>query len=117
MTKTNFKGSMQLIRYLVSDEGQQVFADYGVSQYGKPLFGPYLKLLQTKSDVLGNDPAQLIQWISEYAFSEGSECPQQFRYEAEGLYSMQAPAQVLLVSMVTRGEQRKAMSWVSSLKA
>jgi len=117
MTKTNFKGSMQLIRYLVSDEGQQVFADYGVSQYGKPLFGPYLKLLQTKSDLLGNDPAQLIQWISEYAFFEGSECPQQFRYEAEGLYSMQAPAQVLLVSMVTRGEQRKAMSWVSSLKA
>jgi tungstate transport system substrate-binding protein len=117
MTKTNFEGSMQLIKYLVSDEGQQVFADYGVSQYGKPLFGPYLKLLQTKSDPLGNDPAQLIQWISDYAFLEGSECPQQFRYQAEGLYSMQSPVQVLLVSIVTEDDQRKAASWTPLLKA
>ena len=58
MTKTNFQGSMQLIRYLASDEGQQIFADYAVSQDGKPAFGPYVKLLQTKSDPLGNDPAQ-----------------------------------------------------------
>ena len=117
MTKTNFEGSMQLIRYLTSDEGQQLFADYGASQYGKPLFGPYLKLLQTKSDLLGNDPAQLIQWISDYAFFEGSECPQQFRYQAEGLYSMQSPAKVLLVSTVTEVERRKATSWTSLLKA
>jgi tungstate transport system substrate-binding protein len=87
MTKTNFAGSMQLIRYLVSNEGQQLFADYGTSQYGKPLFGPYLKLLQSKSDPLGNNATQLIQWITDYAFFEGSECPQQFRYQAEGLYS------------------------------
>jgi len=117
MTKTNFEGSMQLIRYLASDEGQQLFADYGASQYGKPLFGPYLKLLQTKSDLLGNDPVQLIQWISDYAFFEGSECPQQFRYQAEGLYSMQSPAKVLLVSTVTEVERRKATSWTSLLKA
>jgi tungstate transport system substrate-binding protein len=117
MTKTNFQGSMQLIRYLVSDEGQQLFADYGVSQYGKPLFGPYLKLLQTKSDLLGNDPAQLIQWISAYAFFEGSECPQQFRYQAEGLYSMQAPVPVLLVSILTEAERSKTPAWIRSLKA
>jgi tungstate transport system substrate-binding protein len=112
MTKTNFQGSMQLIKYLASDEGQQLFADYGVSQYGKPLFGPYLKLLQTKSDPLGNDPTQLIQWISDYAFFEGSECPQQFRYQAEGLYSMQAPVPVLLISIATPIGQRKAPAWI-----
>jgi tungstate transport system substrate-binding protein len=117
MTKTNFDGSMMLIKYLVSDEGQQLFADYGVSQYGKPLFGPYLRLLQTKSDLLGNDPTQLIQWISDYAFFEGSECPQQFRYQAEGLYSTQAPVPVLLVSILTGVEQRKAPSWIRSSKA
>jgi hypothetical protein len=108
---------MMLIKYLVSDEGQQLFADYGVSQYGKPLFGPYLRLLQTKSDPLGNDPTQLIQWISDYAFFEGSECPQQFRYQAEGLYSTQAPVPVLLVSTVAGVEQRKATACIQSLKA
>jgi tungstate transport system substrate-binding protein len=112
MTKTNFDGSMKLIKYLASDEGQQLFADYGVSQYGKPLFGPYLKLLQTKSDPLGNDPTQLIQWISDYAFFEGSECPQQFRYQAEGLYSMLAPVPVLLISIATPVGQRKAPAWI-----
>jgi tungstate transport system substrate-binding protein len=117
MTKTNFVGSMQFIRYLVSDEGQQVLADYGTSQYGKPLFGPYVRLVQSKTDLLGNDPAQMIQWISDYAFLDGSECPQQFRYEAEGLYSVQAPAPVLVVSVVVSFELRKAPSWTSSLKA
>jgi hypothetical protein len=117
MTKTNFDGSMQLIKYLASDEGQQLFTDYGTSKYGKPLFGPYLRLLQTKSDPLGNDPAQLIQWISDYAFFEGSESPQQFRYQAEGLYSTQAPVPPLLVSILTELEQRKAPACIRSSKA
>jgi tungstate transport system substrate-binding protein len=117
MTNTNFQGSMQLIRYLASDEGQQIFADYAVSQDGKPAFGPYVKLLQTKSDPLGLDPAKLIQWISDYAFLEGSECPQQFRYQAEDLYSIQAPTPVLLMSIIMGADQRKAPSWTRSSKA
>ena len=40
MTKANYAGAMQLIRYLVSDEGQQLFANYGVSNYGQALFAP-----------------------------------------------------------------------------
>lgn len=112
MTKTNFAGCMQLIRYLVSDEGQQLFADYGTSKFGKPLFGPYIKLLQSKSDPLGNNPTQLIQWITDYAFLEGSECPQQFRYQAESIYSIQAPVPVLLVSIATGIDQRKAAAWI-----
>ena len=117
MTKTNFDGSMMLIKYLASDEGQQLFADYGVSQYGKPLFGPYVKLLQTKNDPLGNDPVQLIQWISDYAFFEGSECPQQFRYQAGDLYSTQPSVPVLLVSIVLGVEQRKAAACIQSSRA
>jgi tungstate transport system substrate-binding protein len=117
MTKTNFEGSMQLIRYLVSDEGQQLIADYGTDKFGKPLFGPYLKLLQTNSDPLGNDPAQLTQWISAYAFLDGSECPPQFRYQAEDLYSAQASVPVFLVSILTGVEQRKAPAWIRSSRA
>ncbi len=117
MTKTNFQGSMQLIKYFVSDEGQQLFADYAVSPDGKPAFGPYLKLLQTKNDPLGNDPAQMIQWISDYAFLEGSECPPQFRYQADDLYLLQTPVLVMVISILTGPEQRKASSWIQSLKA
>jgi hypothetical protein len=117
MTKTNFQGSMQLIRYLVSDEGQQVFAGYAVSQDGKPAFASYLKLLQTKSDPLGNDPTQMIQWISDYAFLDGSECPPQFRYQADDLYLIQAPVPVMVISILTGPEQRKSSSWIQSLKA
>jgi len=105
MTKANFEGAMQLIRYLVSDEGQELFANFGVSNYGMPLFKPYIRLVQSNSD------AELIKWISELAFFEGSECPQQFRYQAEGLYSPQTPASVLLVSSLARAEQRKARPW------
>ena len=116
MTKTNFVGSMQLIKYLVSDEGQQLFADYGTSKFGKPLFGPYVNLLRSKSDPLGNNSTQLIQWISDYAFLEGSECPQQFRYQAEGLYSVQAPVTVFYL-WPAGFEQRQATRWTRSLKA
>jgi tungstate transport system substrate-binding protein len=116
MTKMNFQGSMQLIKYLVSDEGQQLLADYGTSQYGKPLFGPYLKLLQTNTDLLGNDPAQLIQWIRDYAFLDGSECPEQFRYQAESLYSTQAPQPVLLTSILAAVGQRKTPACIQSSK-
>ena len=116
MTKANFDGAMQLIRYLVSDDGQQLFADYGTSKYGNPLFGPYIKLVQSKSDPLGNDPDQLIQWIADYAFFEASECPQQFRYQAEGLYSAQAPVAVFSVCLPAALEQGKTTHWTRSLK-
>jgi tungstate transport system substrate-binding protein len=111
MTKANFEGAMQLIKYLVSSEGQNFFTNFGVSKYGIPLFSPYIKLLGTQSD------PQVIKWISELGFFEGSECPQQFRYQADDLYSIQAPVPVLLVSLLTSAGQRKATSWTRSLKA
>ena len=111
MTKANFEGAMQLIKYLVSSEGQELFANFGVSNYGIPLFSPYIKLLETQSD------PQVIKWISELGFFEGSECPQQFRYQADDLYLIQAPVPVLLVSLLTTAGQRKATSWTRSLKA
>jgi tungstate transport system substrate-binding protein len=111
MTKANFAGAMQFIRYLLSDEGQEAIANYGMSQYGVSLFSPYIKLLQSKSD------PTIIQWISEYAFFEGSECPQQFRYQAEGLYSEQAPVPLFLLSILAGIEQRKPPAWIRSSKA
>jgi hypothetical protein len=111
MTKANFEGAMQLIKYLVSNEGQDLFANFGLSKYGMPLFSPYIKLLESQSD------PTIIQWIGEYAFFEGSECPQQFRYQAEGLYSAQAPGPVFLMNFLTGLEQRKTTACIRSSKA
>ena len=110
MTKTNFAGAMQLIRYLVSDEGQQLFANYGVSNYGQPLFQPYIPLLMSQSN------QTLLGWIKAYAFLQGSECPPQFRYQADDLYPpTQGAAPQLSVSLQWNTE-RKMAHWTPLLK-
>jgi len=104
MTKTNFEGSMQLIRYLVSSEGQHLFATFGVSKYDQPLFKPYIELIESRID------PELIGWIRDLAFIEGSECPEQFRYQAEGLYLAQGSVGVSLASRPACFEE-KTCSW------
>ena len=111
MTKTNYAGAMQLIRYLVSDEGQQLFATYGVSNYGQALFQPYIPLVRSQSN------QTLLGWIKAYAFFQGSECPPQFRYQADDLYAAtQAVAPQLSVSLQLNTE-RKMAHWTPLLKA
>ena len=117
MTKANYAGAMQFIRYLVSDEGQQLFANYGVSQYGQALFQPYVPLAKNQSN------QTLLGWIHDYAFFQGSECPPQFRYNADDLYSAQASAFTWLTSYVlhpsswTWATERKMAYWTQSQRA
>jgi tungstate transport system substrate-binding protein len=111
MTKTNFAGAMQLITYLVSDEGQQLFADYGVSTFGQPLFQPYIPLVKSQSN------QTLLGWIKAYAFFQGSECPPQFRYQADDLYSAAqtfAPQLSIIPAWVM---ERKMAYWTPLVKA
>jgi tungstate transport system substrate-binding protein len=111
LTKTNFAGAMQLITYLVSDEGQQLFADYGVSTFGQPLFQPYVPLVKSQSN------QTLLGWIKAYAFFQGSECPPQFRYQADDLYpATQATASQLSVILAWAME-RKMAYWTPLVKA
>ena len=81
LTASNFDASMKYIEFLTSEEGQQLFAEFGVSTFGKALFNPYVPLLNS-----GSDP-DLIQWICDYAYFSGSECPEQYRYQAGNLYT------------------------------
>jgi len=111
MTKTNFAGSMQLIRYLVSDEGQQLFANYGVSNYGQPLFQPYIPLAQSQ----GNQT--LLGWIKAYAFFQGSECPPRFRYQADDLYPPTEGAAPQLSVSLQWNRERKMAHWTPLPKA
>jgi tungstate transport system substrate-binding protein len=77
----NFQDSIALIRFLVSDEGQQLIENYGKSQYGQSLFYPTVQALKQNSN------EQVFQWIREYAYFNGTECPTAYRYGMEGLYS------------------------------
>lgn len=111
MTRTYFEGSMQLIRYLVSSEGQELLGSFGSGKYGEPLFKPYVKLL-----AMSDTDLKLVQWISELAFFEGSECPPEFRYQADDLYSMQAPVPIVLMPDVQRVIETGVAPWIRSLK-
>jgi tungstate transport system substrate-binding protein len=110
MTRSNYEGSMLLIRYAVSDQGQELFANYGVSTYREALFKPYVKLVQSQSD------PTMIGWIEDLAFFEGSECPPEYRYNADDLYYMLPAAPVLMMSWM-EVLQRKMALWTQSQKA
>jgi tungstate transport system substrate-binding protein len=73
----NFTNAMTFIRFLVSDEGQQLIDNYGKAEYGQSLFHSAVRLL--KEDNI----SQIVQWIREYAFikegNESYECPPQYR--------------------------------------
>jgi len=73
----NFTNAVTFIRYLISDEGQQLIDNYGKDQYGQSLFHSTVQLLKQNSTL------QIVQWIKDYAFikegNESYECPPQYR--------------------------------------
>jgi tungstate transport system substrate-binding protein len=69
----NFNDAITFIRFLVSDEGQQLIENYGKDQYEQSLF--YGAVQPIKNDL----PQPYAQWIKNYAFFSGTECPVQYR--------------------------------------
>jgi tungstate transport system substrate-binding protein len=73
----NFTNAITFIRYLISDEGQQLIDNFGKDQYGQNLFHSTVQLLKQNSTL------QIVQWIKDYAFikqgNESYECPPQYR--------------------------------------
>jgi len=73
----NFTNAMTFIKYLISDECQQLIDNYGKDKYGQSLFHSTVQLLKQNSTL------QIVQWIKEYAFikegSESYECPPQYQ--------------------------------------
>jgi tungstate transport system substrate-binding protein len=74
-----FNHAMDFIEFLVSDEVQEILADFGVDKFGQPLFNPAVEILETTTD------PTTASWIRELAFIEGTECPPENRYEADNL--------------------------------
>lgn len=83
LTNTHFDASMLFIQFMVSDEGQNLLANYGTTTFGQPLFAPFVPLATTVSN------ATLLGWIQNYAYipPNATECPAAYRYNASSLYS------------------------------
>ncbi len=91
---SNFDASMKFIDFLASDQIQQILADFGKDKFGKALFNPYIKLLEN------NDNPELIQWIQDFAYFDGTECPSQYRYQADHMYQIIYPELIPIVSFI-----------------
>jgi len=67
--RINFNGSITFIKFLTSEEGQEIIANFGKDVYGQSLFSPAVNLLKQ------NTNPTIAQWIKNYAFFDGYECP------------------------------------------
>jgi len=76
----NFQCAMTFIKYLISNEGQQVIEQFGEEEYGQSLFYSAVRLLKE------NTNPTIAQWIRDYAYFDGTECPTQYRKGYAELY-------------------------------
>jgi len=77
----NFNGAMTFVKWLVSEEGQQTIEQFGKKTYGKSLFNAATNLLKENT----SQPT-VAQWIRDYAFFNGTECPSEYRIGSSELY-------------------------------
>lgn len=80
LPNAKFDAALALTRYLASDDGQNLFKNFGVQQYGGAVFKPWITVSRTGT------PADIKQMVQDYAFFNSTECPTQWRYNASDLY-------------------------------
>lgn len=76
----NFEDAITFIRFLISDEAQKSIEHYQKDVYGRSLFHPAVNLLKEDTEPI------LTQWIREFAFFNGTECPTEYRRGHPELY-------------------------------
>lgn len=81
LTETNFAASMLFVHYVVSEEGQNLLANYGTETFGAPLFTPFVPLAKGAN-------ATLLSWIQSFAYlpANATECASAYRYNVGYLY-------------------------------
>ena len=75
----NFDGAITFIEFLISEEGQEIIANFGKEVYGQTLFYPAVNLLKQNTSIA--------QWIKNYAFFDGYECPPEYWDNHPELYT------------------------------
>jgi tungstate transport system substrate-binding protein len=78
--EVNFDAAINFIKYLASTDGQQLLDDYGKITYNRSLFFPAVQLLSQNTD------PTLTQWIEDYAYFNGDECPVEYQDDHPELY-------------------------------
>ena len=74
LTATHFDASLTFVNWLVSTEGQQLIANFGVSTYHQQLFSPFVPT------VSGSTPnATLLGWIQSYAYIDSDNAINDYR--------------------------------------
>ncbi len=124
LANTHFDASLLFVNWLVSDAGQQLISNFGVSTYHQQLFSPFVPL------ATGAAPnATLLSWIQGYAYvdsnnvinASGTECPLQYRYNAGNLYlasydivptSAATTVTIQTATVVTQAASRALSKWV-----
>jgi tungstate transport system substrate-binding protein len=76
LSHVKFDEAMKFINFLVSDEVQNILANFGVEEFNQPLFNPAVEVLA------GNANPTVASWIKDAAYIDGSECPVNKRYNA-----------------------------------
>ena len=76
---TNYDLANDFLSFLLTDEVQDLLEVYGAEEYGSTLFKPWIPEQE-------NPESEIVQWVKEYAFIEGSECPEKYRYQSGDLY-------------------------------
>jgi tungstate transport system substrate-binding protein len=78
--EVNFDAAVTFLKFLVSEEGQQIIDEYGEKVYPEKLFYPAVELLMNETD------ETLVDWIKDFAFFDGQECPEEYRDDHNELY-------------------------------
>jgi len=74
-----FEGSMEFVRFLISYEVQSMLETYGQEEFGSTLFNPWVPELE-------NPDAIIVEWVNEFAYFDGYECPLEYRVQTGDLY-------------------------------
>jgi len=76
----NFNDTITFIKFLISEEGQDLIENYGKDDFGQSLFYGAVRILKE------NSPWQIAEWLTEYAFINGFECPPEYWDACSELY-------------------------------
>ncbi len=77
----NSDDAITFTKFLTSEEGQEMISDFGKDVYGQSLFYPAVNLLKQNTD------PTMVQWIKNYAFFSGYECPPEYWSNHPELYN------------------------------
>lgn len=77
----NFDDAITFIKFLISEEGQETISNFGTDIYDQQLFYPVVNLLKQ------NTNPTTVQWIQNYAFFDGNECPPEYWSNHPELYN------------------------------